>query len=71
LDGSLIDAMMVMADLFVRLVHSVAKVLKVEFEAATDLIIVQWSTFFVGIAEVVGSTPTRSISFCDESTVLF
>jgi len=39
LDGSLMDAMMVMADLFVRLTQSVAEVLKVGFEAATELII--------------------------------
>jgi hypothetical protein len=37
LDGSQMDAMMVMADLFVRLIQPVAEVLKVGFEAATDL----------------------------------
>jgi hypothetical protein len=37
--GSLIDAMMVMAVLFVQLIQSVAEALKAGFEAATDLII--------------------------------
>ena len=37
-----------------------------------DLLIIiwQWSTFFVGIAEVVGSNPTRSTFYCEGTTVL-
>ena len=47
------------------------KVLKVGFEDATELIICAVVYFFVGIAaEVVGSTPTRSISYCEGTTVL-
>jgi hypothetical protein len=61
---------MVMADLSVLLIQSVTEVLKVGFEAATYLLsLVQWS-FFVGIAEVVGSNPTRSIPFCCTTTAL-
>jgi hypothetical protein len=40
---------------------SVSKVQKVEFEAATCPLLLAMVCIFVGIAEVVGSTPTRSI----------
>jgi hypothetical protein len=44
------------------------KVYKVEFEAATNLIICTAVYFLSDIAEVVGSTPTQSISSCSGNT---
>ena len=46
------------------------KVYEVEFEAATDLIICAAVYFLSDIAEVVGSNPTRSISYYEGTTVL-
>ena len=73
LSGSQIDSMTVMAVLFVWFMPVYSISAKVGFEPATDFTMcAAVSTFLVGIgiAEIVGSNPTRSISSCCTTTVL-
>ncbi len=60
---SLIDANYGYGRLLSGLCQSLAEVLRWDLKLQPTLSYVQWSTFFLGIAEAVGSNnPTRSIS---------